>query len=65
LSEGETGPDPTRKVLFVCTANISRSPNAEAIFNVLVSGRDMLFEAQSAGTVGLVGEPWPPTPGRR
>jgi protein-tyrosine-phosphatase len=55
LSEGETRPDPTRKVLFVCTANISRSPNAEAIFNVLVSGRDMPFEAQSAGTVGLAG----------
>ena len=36
--------------------NISRSPIAEAIFSALVSDRDMPFQAQSAGTVGLVGE---------
>ena len=57
MSEGETGPDPTRKVRFVCTAKISRRHIAEAIFNALVSDRDMQFEARSAGTVGLVGEP--------
>jgi protein-tyrosine phosphatase len=60
LSEGGTGPDPTRKVLFVCTANISRSLIVEAVFNALLSDRDMPFEAQSAGTVGLVGEPMAP-----
>ena len=65
MTEGGTGPDPTRKVLFVCTMNISRSPIAKAIFNALVSDSDVPFEAQSAGTVGLTGEPMAPTPGRR
>jgi protein-tyrosine-phosphatase len=60
LTEGRTGPDSTRKVPFVCTANVSRSPIAEAIFNVLVSDRDMPFETQSAGTVGLMCEPMAP-----
>jgi protein-tyrosine phosphatase len=60
VDRGRTGPDPTRKVLFVCTANISRSPIAEVIFNALVSDWDVPFEAQGAGTVGLVGEPMAP-----
>ena len=45
------------RVLFVCTANICRSPMAEAIFDALVSDRDMPYEARSAGTAALVGEP--------
>ena len=57
MTEGGTRPDATRMARFVCSANICRSPIAEAIFNALLSDRDIPFEAQSAGTVGLVGEP--------
>jgi protein-tyrosine-phosphatase len=49
-----------KTVLFVCRANICRSPMAEAIFNVLASDRSMPFEARSAGTAALVDEPMAP-----
>ena len=47
-------------VLFVCTANICRSPMAEAIFDALVSDAGMMHESHSAGTAALVGEPIAP-----
>jgi len=48
-----TGPRP-RRVLFVCTGNICRSPLAEAVFKDLVRARglDRGYEADSAGTHG-------------
>ena len=49
-----------RRVLFVCTGNICRSPTAEAIFRRQVrdAGLEHLIEADSAGTHGYhVGEP--------
>jgi protein-tyrosine phosphatase len=44
-----------KKVLFVCTANVCRSPMAEAIFNALAEERDLPFRAESAGTAALEG----------
>ncbi len=44
-----------KTILFVCTANICRSPMAEAIFNALAEDRDLPFRAESAGTAALEG----------
>ena len=44
-----------KKVLFVCTANICRSPMAEAIFNALSEDENLPFRAESAGTAALEG----------
>lgn len=49
-----------KKVLFVCTANICRSPMAEAIFNALAEDMDLSFRAESAGTVALKSKPMAP-----
>lgn len=45
-----------KKVLFVCTANICRSPMAEAMFNALVEDKGLPYEAASAGVVALIDE---------
>ena len=55
-----TGADQTKEVLFVCTANICRSPMAEAIFDALISDAGMRYEVRSAGVAALVGEPIAP-----
>jgi len=47
-------------VLFVCTANICRSPMAAAIFDALAEDGGLELRAQSAGTRALVGEPAAP-----
>jgi len=52
--------DSKGKVLFVCTANVCRSPMAEAIFNALASDAGMPYGARSAGTAALVDEPMAP-----
>ncbi len=44
-----------KKVLFVCTANICRSPMAQTIFNALAEDGDLPFRAESAGTAALEG----------
>jgi|SRR5215211_5962299 len=49
-----------KRVLFVCTANICRSPMAEAIFNALAEDSDLPFRAESAGTAALEGRPMAP-----
>lgn len=46
-----------RKVLFVCTANICRSPMAAAIFGALAEEMGVACEPCSAGTAALVNEP--------
>lgn len=49
-----------KKVLFVCTGNICRSPGAEAIFAEMVRNKGLAnkFEIDSAGTTAYhVGEP--------
>jgi protein-tyrosine phosphatase len=50
----------TQRVLFVCTANICRSPMAEAIFDALASDASIPCESSSAGTAALVGRPIAP-----
>ena len=47
-------------VLFVCTANICRSPMAEAVFNALAEDGALPFRARSAGTAALEGRAMAP-----
>jgi protein-tyrosine phosphatase len=44
-------------VLFVCTANICRSPMAMALMNEKVKGESDEWRVESAGTWALLGEP--------
>src|SRR5215203_6882587 len=46
-----------KKILFVCTANICRSPMAAAMFNALAEDGTLSFQAESAGTAALEGRP--------
>jgi len=48
------------KILFICTANICRSPMAEAIFNAVAEDRKLPFRAQSAGVRAFEGAPLAP-----
>lgn len=50
-------PEARRTVLFVCTANVCRSPMAETIFLALAADEGLSYEARSAGVAALVGEP--------
>jgi protein-tyrosine phosphatase len=49
-----------KKVLFVCTANVCRSPMAQAIFDALAADGALPFRAESAGTAALEREPMAP-----
>ena len=49
-----------KRVLFVCTANICRSPMAAGIFNALAEEQRLEASAESAGVSALVGEPAAP-----
>lgn len=49
-----------KKILFVCTGNICRSPGAEAIFSEMLKNKGLYknFEIDSAGTTAYhIGEP--------
>lgn len=46
-----------KKILFVCTANVCRSPMAAMIFNALAEDRGLPFRAESAGVRALRDEP--------
>ncbi len=56
MSEGGAAGNQTKQVLFVCTANVCRSPMAEAIFNALAEERGLAWRAESAGVAALVDE---------
>ena len=60
MTEGETGRNHAKQILFVCTANVCRSPIAEAIFNALASDAGVPYEAKSAGVAALKNEPMAP-----
>ena len=48
-----------RKLLFVCTGNLCRSPMAEAMFNALAEERGLDWRAESAGLAAVDGAPAP------
>ena len=52
--------EPVKKVLFVCTANVCRSPMAAAIFNALAEDTALSARAESVGVAALSGEPLSP-----
>jgi protein-tyrosine phosphatase len=56
MSEGKAAENHMRQILFVCTANVCRSPMAEAIFNALAEESGLLWRAESTGVAALVGE---------
>ena len=45
------------KLLFVCTANICRSPMTEGLAVHLASKFNLQIQSKSAGTMGIVGKP--------
>ncbi len=49
-----------REVLFVCTANVCRSPMAVVMFNVLAEEGGADLRASSAGVAALEGRPMTP-----
>lgn len=51
---GEAGEDHAGQILFVCRANVCRSPMAEGIFNAVVKDRGLAYRAASAGVAALI-----------
>lgn len=56
MTENEAREDHPKKVLFVCRANICRSPMAEAILNAMTEDRGLAYRTASAGVAALVDE---------
>jgi protein-tyrosine phosphatase len=56
-AEPQEARERVKKVLFVCTANVCRSPMAAAMFNALAEDRGLPWRAESAGVAALEGEP--------
>lgn len=51
------------RVLFVCTANVCRSPMAEALFNALAQDKGVPWKATSAGVAAQLGKSISPRAG--
>jgi protein-tyrosine-phosphatase len=60
VDRGRNRAGPYEKGLLRLHGEHLAQPHSRGIFNALVSDRDMPFEAQSAGRVGLTGEPMAP-----
>jgi len=60
LNEREAGGSHPRGVLFVCRANVCRSPMAEAILNAIAENKKVPYRAASAGVATLVDEDMAP-----
>ncbi len=56
MTEAKARINRAQRILFICTANVCRSPMAEAIFNALAEERGLLWRAESAGVAALVDE---------
>ncbi len=56
MVEGRAREGHVKNILFVCTANVCRSPMAEAIFNALAEEKGLPWRAASAGVAALEGE---------
>jgi protein-tyrosine phosphatase len=56
VTEGKATENHTKRILFVCTANICRSPMAAAMFNALAEERGLAYRAESAGVAALTDE---------
>ena len=53
MTEDKAPEDHKKQILFVCTANICRSPMAAAMFNALAEERGLAYRAESAGVAAL------------
>ena len=60
MTEGRAPEDHKKQILFVCTANICRSPMAAAMFNALAEERGFAYRAENAGVAALVDEDMAP-----
>jgi protein-tyrosine phosphatase len=60
LTEDEATEDHPKQVLFVCRANICRSPMAETILNAMTEDRGLAYRTTSAGVAALVDEDMAP-----
>src|SRR5919107_6136253 len=56
MTESKATENHTGQILFICTANVCRSPMAEEIFNALAEERGLAWRAESAGVAALEGE---------